>query len=63
LEFVRGVCAGDESVGAVARQPTGQRFGFLKAPRSTVLQPGPVHGGVTTDPARQLEHLLEKFVG
>jgi hypothetical protein len=41
----------------------GQRFGFLKAPRSTMIQPGPVHGGVTTDPARQLEHLLERFVG
>ena len=39
------------------------RFGFLKAPRSTVLQPGPVHGGVTTDPARELERLLERLVG
>ena len=63
LDFVRAVCAGDEFVGAVATKPTGQRFGFLKAPRSTVLQPGPVHGGVTTDPGRQLEHLLERFVG
>ena len=63
LAFVRGVCVGDESVGAVAGQPTGQRFGFLKAPRSTELQPGPVHGGVTTDPARELAHLLEQFVG
>ena len=40
-----------------------QRFGFLKAPRITVLQPGPVHGGVTADPARQLERLLEQLVG
>jgi hypothetical protein len=63
LEFVRAVCAGDESVGAVASKPAGTRFGFLKAPRSTVLQPGPVHGGLTTDPGRQLEHLLERFVG
>jgi DUF3037 family protein len=63
LEFVRGVCAGDDGVGAVAGEPAGHRFGFLKAPRSTVLQPGPVHGGLTTDPARQLEHLLEQFVG
>jgi hypothetical protein len=63
LDFVQGVCAGDESVGAAAAKPAGTRFGFLKAPRSTVLQPGPVHGGVTTDPARQLEHLLERFVG
>jgi hypothetical protein len=63
LEYARAVCAGDRSVGAVAAEPTGTRFGFLKAPRSTVLQPGPVHGGLTTDPARQLEHLLEQFVG
>ncbi|HEY3528005.1 MAG TPA: DUF3037 domain-containing protein [Nocardioides sp.] len=63
LDFVRDVCSGDESVGAVATKPAGQRFGFLKAPRSTVLQPGPVHGGMTTDPGRQLEHLLERFVG
>ena len=63
LEFVEGVCAGDERGGAAAGAPPGQRFGFLKAPRSTVLQPGPVHGGLTTDPGRQLEHLLERFVG
>ncbi|HET7432108.1 MAG TPA: DUF3037 domain-containing protein [Nocardioides sp.] len=63
LAYVQGVCAGDESVGAAAAKPAGTRFGFLKAPRSTVLQPGPVHGGVTPDPARQLEHLLERFVG
>ena len=30
---------------------------------STVLQPGPVHGGMTIDPGRQLEHLLERLVG
>lgn len=63
LEFVEGVCRGDDRGGEAARQPLGQRFGFLKAPRSTVLQPGPVHGGITADPARQLEHLLERFVG
>ena len=63
LAFVEGVCAGDDRGGAAARKPIGQRFGFLKAPRSTVLQPGPVHGGVTADPARQLGHLLERLVG
>jgi len=63
LEFVRAVCVGDAAVGAVADKPPGVRFGFLRAPRSTVLQPGPVHGGLTTDPARQLEHLLEQLVG
>ena len=63
LAFVDDVCAGAEGGGAAATQPLGTRFGFLKAPRSTVLQPGPVHGGVTTDPARQLEHLVSALVG
>ena len=63
LTFVARVCRGDERAGEAARQSLGQRFGFLKAPRSTVLQPGPVHGGVTDDPARQLEHLRERLVG
>ena len=63
LEFVEGVARGDDRGGAAARQPLGQRFGFLKAPKSTVLQPGPVHGGVTADPARELERLLSALVG
>ncbi len=62
LSFVEGVCAADERGGAASQKPIGQRFGFLKAPRSTVLQPGPVHGGVTQDPERQLEHLVERLV-
>ena len=63
LTFVDRVCRGDDRAGAAARQSLGQRFGFVKAPRSTVLQPGPVHGGMTRDPARQLEHLRERLVG
>ncbi|MCF6377497.1 DUF3037 domain-containing protein [Nocardioides KLBMP 9356] len=63
LAFVDLVCRGDERAGEAARQSLGQRFGFLKAPRSTVLQPGPVHGGVTEDPGRQLEHLRERLIG
>jgi hypothetical protein len=63
LVFVERVCAGDERGGEVAGQPLTQRFGFLKAPRSTVIQPGPVHGGVTADPARELDHLFSRLVG
>ena len=37
--------------------------GSSRRPESTVLQPGPVHGGVTTDPARELEHLFNRLVG
>lgn len=63
LAFAAAVCAGAPTSGDAGRAPLGQRFGFLKAPRSTVIQPGPVHGGLTSDPARQLEHLLERLVG
>jgi hypothetical protein len=56
------VCAGDERGGTAAEQHLGTRFGFLIAPRSTVLQPGPVHGGVTNDPERALERLLDRLV-
>ena len=62
LAFVDGVCAGDERGGAAAAQPLGTRFGFLKAPRSTVLHPGPVHGGMTTDPGAELQRLLDRLV-
>ena len=50
LAFVEGVCRGDVELGDPAAGDRGTRFGFLKAPRSTVVQPGPVHGGLTDDP-------------
>jgi hypothetical protein len=62
LSFVDWVCRGDERAGEAARESLGKRFGFLKAPRSTVIQPGPVHGGVTTDPAAELARLLDRLV-
>lgn len=62
LVTVEAVCRGDESAGAAGRTPLGTRFGFVSAPRSTVVQPGPIHGGVTTDPAAELEHLLDRLV-
>jgi len=60
--FVDGVCAGDGRAGAAGGHPMGQRFGFLKAPKSTVVQPGPVHGGLTADPATELARLLDRLV-
>jgi Protein of unknown function (DUF3037) len=63
LAFAEGVCAGDERGGAASAHPAGQRFGFLKAPKSTVIQPGPVHGGLTDDPAAELVRLVAHLVG
>lgn len=62
LAFVAGVCSGDKSIGAAATGDLSTRFGFLKAPRSTVVQPGPVHGGITVDPAVELQRLLDLLV-
>lgn len=62
LTYVRWVCEADPRAGEVAALSPGQRFGFLKAPRSTVVQPGPVHGGMTSDPAAELARLLELLV-
>ena len=56
------VCRGEESSGSAGRAPLGTRFGFLSAPRSTVVQPGPVHGGLSADPAAELARLVERLV-
>ena len=63
LRFVEAVCEGAPGAGPAGRATTSQRFGFLKAPRSTVLQPGPVHGGTSLDPEAELDHLLRCLVG
>ncbi|MFF1718267.1 DUF3037 domain-containing protein [Streptomyces sviceus] len=62
LHAVEGVCAGGEAAGQAARDDAGRRFRWLIAPRSTVVQPGPVHTGLTTDPAAEPERLLDLLV-
>ena len=48
--------------GPLAGRPLGERFRWLTAPRSTIVQPGPVHSGLTTDPAVELTHLFDTLV-
>lgn len=62
LEIVCDVCRGVTGRGRPTLATPGKRFGWLAAPRSTVVQPGPVHGGVTTDPAATLEQLMDRLV-
>jgi hypothetical protein len=50
------------SQGPLAARPLGERFRWLTAPRSTIVQPGPVHSGLTTDPAAELAHLFGTLV-
>ena len=56
------VAAGDERAGAVARLEQSERFHWLVAPSSTVVQPSPVHTGLCEDPARELDALLAQLV-
>jgi len=63
LDTVCRVCRGETGGGLPSLGGLGRRFGWLSAPRSTVVQPGPVHGGLTSDPRAELEALLGRLVG
>ncbi|MFF3486697.1 DUF3037 domain-containing protein [Streptomyces sp. NPDC002701] len=62
LRAVEGVCAGGAAAGQAAGDDAGRRFRWLIAPRSTVVQPGPVHTGLTTDPVAETARLLDLLV-
>jgi len=56
------VASGAEDGGSLARLPASDRFGWLTAPSSTVIQPSEVHTGLTADPAATLQHLFDTMV-
>lgn len=62
LETVCRVAAGQHSPTTPRLDRLGPRFGWLSAPRSTIVQPGPIHGGTTPDPAATLRHLMRILV-
>nr|WP_223190639.1 DUF3037 domain-containing protein [Streptomyces sp. TRM68416] len=62
LDAVQRVCSGGATAGQAASDDAGRRFRWLIAPRSTIVQPGPVHTGLTTDPAAETERLLGLLV-
>ena len=62
LRTAAGVCAADADAGPAGEEDPGKRFRWLTAPRSTVVQPGPVHTGLTDDPDADLDRLLERLV-
>jgi hypothetical protein len=61
LEAAADTCGTDGS-GPAAAEQIGRRFRWLTSPRSTVVQPGPVHTGLTADPAAELDRLLDLLV-
>jgi hypothetical protein len=62
LDAAAQTCSGSGD-GPAAAEQIGRRFRWLTAPRSTVVQPGPVHTGLTADPAAELDRLLAVLVG
>jgi hypothetical protein len=62
LEAMRLVCRGGAEAGPIGLLPPRGRFRWLVSPRSTVIQPSPVHTGRTANPAACLEHLMDVLV-
>lgn len=56
------ICAGDADAGPVAMAPPSERFHWITAPRSDVIQCGPVHEGLCESPERALEALFADYV-
>ena len=60
LDAAVAICAGTHP--ATVGMTAGQRFRWLTAPRSTVVQASPVHTGLSSEPERELGRLLDKMV-
>ncbi len=63
LKSCAAICDGDESAGDVALAPSSERFHWLTAPRSDVIQSSPVHEGICGEPAKALDELFTTYVG
>jgi len=62
LTAIDHVCRGGESAGALGRLPARDRFHWLVAQRSTIIQTSPVHTGYCHDPQQALERLTNTMV-
>jgi hypothetical protein len=62
LRVLPRVCAGGADAGPIGQLPQKERWHWLVAPRSTILQTSPVHSGLCEDPSGALEHLMDSMV-
>ena len=62
LATFQAICDGEAVGGPIAALPKPERFHWLVAPRSTIIQTSPVHVGRSRDPGQALEDLLTEFV-
>lgn len=61
-DALRSMCQACEGTGPMAESSVGQRFRWLTAPRSTILQTSPAHTGLTDDPEAELTRLVSTQV-
>ena len=62
LDAVERICAGDERAGPIARLSQRERFHWLTSPRSTIVQPSPVHTGICDATEGVLDRLEKQFL-
>jgi hypothetical protein len=62
LQSIPAICAGGEAAGDIGKLSARERFHWLVAPRSTIVQTSPVHTGQCAEPAAALEHLMQTMV-
>jgi DUF3037 family protein len=62
LHAIAKIAEGDPAAGSIAALSQAERFHWLVSPRSTIVQPSPVHSGLCDDPAAALEHLFATMV-
>jgi hypothetical protein len=62
LEAIERIAAGDPAAGPIAALDPSERFGWIVAPSSTMIQPSRVHTGLTDDPAAMLDRLYNELV-
>ena len=62
FDAIARICAGGDGAGPIGRLTQRERFHWLVAPRSTVIQTSPVHSGLCADPEETLDHLVATMV-
>ena len=62
LATIPAICAGGSDAGPIGKLSARERFHWLVAPKSTIVQTSPVHTGQCSDPQEALEHLMDRMI-
>lgn len=62
VALIPRICAGEPDAGPIARLPLNERWHWIVAPSSSIIQAGPVHTGICTTPDKMLERVFEEQV-